>query len=382
MERRQTADALLALALRKRQPQARRFADYKLPVALERAVFRHERKLADPYYADALATLAEHRWIRDLESWQPHGKSPRSKLDSLVRHLLVQYDMPKFLFGVFLCTDDHLRGVGIELFVYLGGGGSLFRYVRNGRFPVPLTRRMCHLFMRSPAHMGLLDAVRRAQVSALGGDPRVVSAIATTRQLGRGFTDDEAFWAGVLHWTCNQVDIPPGQLGPIYDWIARLRREDPGFRLKGRTSRSVLRAMAQWHGLLAHEDGDVNRILPSSGYADWQHMQRVKLSGGHWRAKTFTITEIRNTRDLAEEGCALRHCVYGYANAVRRQTTSIWSYKVDGRRALTLEVDHRTRKVVQCRGRANRLPSRSDTAWIERFAASNGLTLHPELPVS
>lgn len=368
---------MIASALHKLQSTAPRPAAYALPKALEHALRCHAPRLLDPHYAAAVATLGEHPWVRDIVDWRPRGKSPRTKLEGLLRHLLVRYDMPTFMFRVFSIEDERLRRMGIELFVHLGQGGSLFRLVKEGRFPVPLTRRMCHLFMQSPAQLSLLEAIRRAQVTALGGVYRVATTILATRQLGQGLTDDEAFWAGVIHWTCNQEDIPPGQLGPVYDWIARRRQADPKFSMKGRTGGSVQQAMMQWHGLLAHEDGGRDKLLPASGFAGWHH-ERV---GKHDRLERYSITEIRNTQDLAQEGKALRHCVFTYITAVRHGLTSIWSYKVNGRRKLTVEVDHRGQKVVQCRGKANRLPSRAELVRVECFAASNGLTLHPMLPV-
>lgn len=94
------------------------------------------------------------------------------------------------------------------------------------------------------------------------------------------------------------------------------------------------------------------------------------------------MTEILTTRDLLAEGRALRHCAYTYSWAIKRGRCSVWSYKVDGQRRLTLEVSHGRKQVVQVRGNKNRLPKPSELLLLQRWMRDNELELMAGLPVA
>jgi len=282
--------------------------------------------------------------------------------------------------AVFFEQDDDVRKHGIALFVHLGSGGSLYKLVKSGGFPVPFTKRMCHTFMGSTVRLGFLEAVRHAQVSVHGGDRRVAEAVAATRQLGRGFKPNEDFWDTVIQWTCNQSMLAPSQFAPIYDWIGRQRAENESFSMKGRTGLSVLRAVEEWHGQLARERRIYGHTYDPSGFDAWFHERKVKLPTGGNHMEKHCITEVASSKELAAEGKTLRHCVYSYSWSIQRGQVSIWSYKVDGERQLTIEVDNRNRRVVQCRGKNNRIPRSPEVAQVRRWMQDNGLICATWLP--
>jgi hypothetical protein len=348
------------------------FAKSGLDCRLQRVILKRGRKLVDSRHRAALTFLSGCTWLRNVEDWEPRGKSAGSLFKSLARHLLVKYTMPDFMFSVFFIEDKDVRNIAVDLFVKLGAGGSLVSAVKEGHLQVPLTKRMCHLFMQSPSNLGFLEAIRHTQVSVFGGDRRLANVIASSRLL-RGIRPDEEFWSTVIQWVCAQPMLAPSQIHPIFDWIGRQRQEIQHFSMKGRTGLSVLRSVDEWHGELAREQKVHGHRYDPSGFKPWFADRKVRLPSGEHHIEEHCITEISTSKELAAEGRALRHCVYSYSWSVQRGGISIWSYRVDGERTLTLEVDNRTKRVVQCRGRANRPPTWSEMSQIERWMRENGL---------
>ncbi len=81
-----------------------------------------------------------------------------------------------------------------------------------------------------------------------------------------------------------------------------------------------------------------------------------------------TITRMRNTNELREEGRALHHCVAGYNVQCNRRTSIVYSVKMeDGERA-TLELNYYGRK-VQLRGPCNGQPSRKLREFVDEWMA-------------
>lgn len=359
-------------------------------------------KLADERYVYGLTVLkANQPWLRPLKDWKPKGKAADTQFRSLVRHLIVKYPVPEFLYSVFWEDERYMRDRGSTLFAYLAQGGSLrkalkpldfrwrlgtavgrrFEHARASLIAAPLTKRMCHTFMQSTSEHTLMTAIRHAQVEAFGGHRRVAERVCAT-WLGRGFAyDDEPFWQPVLQWVCNQAMLDPAQIGPIVDWVRHRRSEDEnGFSMKGRTAVSVLREVDRWHGELAAHRKALKGVYEPCGFAEYRGVRKVRLASGE-RQESWTITEVLNGRELRDEGRAHRHCVVSYGRSIEDGGTSIWSLQVDGVRTLTIEVNNRTQQIVQIAGRFNRRPKPLEMKTIDQWAAKNGLTKNKWLRV-
>lgn len=312
-------------------------------------------------------------WVRPVGEWSPKGKSPWTQFQSLAEHLLVQYTMPQFMYSVFE-GEGNSHPTGRALFAQLGAGQSLHKLVKAGKFPVPLTKRMCHTFMQSKAKYGFVQAIRHAQVLNYGGDRRLAEAVYATRQgVVLNSKPQEDFWDHVIQWLCNQPMLDTAQVGPIFDWVAYTRNETEGFSMKGRTGTSVLRAVEEWHGQLAKERRIRAHNYKPSGFGPWYHERKVKLKGqGHYLER-HCVVEILTSKELAAEGRAQKHCVYSYSWSVQRGNVSIWSYRVDGQRAVTIEVRNTDRMIVQARGSCNRRATPSEINWINQWALENDL---------
>ena len=345
------------------------------------------RKLMEDRFHVPLSALDKAVWVRPVEEWKPKGKSGHALFRSLAKHLCVKYTMPDFMYSVFFEEDDLVRKVGVRLFVHLGQGGSFYKLVKDERFPVPLTKRMCHVFMQSTVKFRFIEAVRHAQVVVHGGDRHITQSIMTTGQLGRRFNvnrgfirggiHQEVFWDTVIQWTCNQGMLAPAQFSPIYDWIRHQYAQTQDFSMKGRTGVSVLRAVDEWHGELAKERAIKGHTYEPSGFDAWKMHRKVKhpYVPGAFHEEAHTITEVLASKALAEEGRKLHHCVYSYSWSIKRGNVSIWSYRIDGTRVLTIELRNREKRIVQVRGARNRKATQSEMSFVKRWAQENGLKI-------
>lgn len=143
--------------------------------------------------------------------------------------------------------------------------------------------------------------------------------------------------------------------------------------MKGRTGVSVLRSVEEWHGELARVKKINGHRYELSGFEPWFGEREVRLPSGACHVEKHCVTEILTSSDLTAKGRTLRHCVYSYSWLLLRGGISMWTYRIDGERVLTVEVDNRTRRVVQCRGRANRQPTLSEMAQVTRWMRLNNL---------
>lgn len=339
------------------------------------AVARRASKIVDDHYMRGYLALADLPWIRPLEEWKPRGCSRDSIFKSLVAHLLVTYPVPDFLYSVFMggWRDPYVSDYEKKFFLEIARGESPYRHFRRVDFPVKMTRQMCHLFMHMPPGTGFVEGIRHAQILAGGGDVGVTRAVCATR-IGRAFQGrGEPFWETALVWLCRQSDIERRQIGPLIDYFASMREADPCYSIKGRTYRSALRAMEQWHRELAVQRKLENLDFKPSGFKGRRYVFKKKLNGGIPVDQVWTMREILHAKDLMDEGKRMRHCVSSYAENIKAGKSSIWSLRRDGVRALTVEVDNKARKVVQARGVCNRGAQPFEIALLRRWALFNGL---------
>jgi hypothetical protein len=330
----------------------------------------------------AFERMAAAPWVRPLSDWQPAGKGVDTLFRSLAEHLFARYPMPAFLWTAFQGGEDRAALVGVVL--HVAAGGSLFEAVKTGLLPVPLTRRMCHEVLLRRGDEDFLCVVRRVQVRTAGGSGRLVSAWLATEAGSRLHDrEGEAFWQTVLEWLAANPMLPETEVGPLVDYIAFRRREDPAFSIQGRSVLALLRGMREWHGALARDRSVTQRVFGTSGFQPMDLDRSRKTASGRL-TEIWHVREILDARALADEGRAMGHCVYSYAGIVGSGVCSIWTLTLeDGSghwRRLTIEVRNVERRIVQARGRFNRLPEALDLIPLTTWANRNGLALAIGLP--
>ena len=344
--------------------------------ALLLAVVERAPRLVRPDTLAALELVAEASWVRPPSEWRPSGKGEGRLFRSLCEHVLARYRMPPVLWSAFTATTDAPALARVA--VHVAAGGSLYAAVKSGLLPVPLTRAMCHDLLARGGEGGFLDAVRRAQVRAAGGDLRLHRAWVATRA-GRRLHDGagEAFWYTVLVWLGANPMLPVAEVGPLVDYIDHRRREDPGFSMKGRSVLAVMRGMREWHGDLARQSTAAGRVFPPSGFQPMDLDRSRRGAEGRRIVEIWHVREVLDARTLADEGRAMGHCVFSYASSIERRECSIWTLTLEDDtghwRRLTVEVRPPLRQIVQARGRFNRMPKAHDRRALDEWAVRNDL---------
>jgi len=357
------------------------------------AVVKKAPKLVLKENMSAFEQLSAANFIRSPEDWKPKGKGRDSLFRSLCEHLLMRYKTPPFLWsGYQVVGQEKILG---PVVAQVASGTSLHQLVKDGTFPVPFTRAMCHDFLaNTTASMTMLEGIRRAQVNAVGGGRRLFQAWMGTNP-GRELktAEEEAFWMTVIQWFAANPMLDPNQIGPLTDYIRYKRNEEPAFSMKGRSVTALLRSMEQWHAE-GNRIQRANQRLNPWGVSSFDQRVAYNKSGfkngkfdfsyydkkNHLQEDKWFIDEILTGKGLAEEGKAMHHCVVSYSGYIVKGETSIWSMihqtNPCAEHALTLEVKNSIKQIVQIRGVCNRSAEARELNIVQMWAGQNGLTVN------
>jgi len=337
-------------------------------------------------YIDALIAVhrRRRRWIRSLDQWRPQTHNREKQFLSLVRHLLITYQVPDFLGSVWFRTDDIATDYQ-QWYVDIGRGSS----PRAGPSPIPLTKKVAHYFLRAPGNFSVEQAIRFGQIMAMDGSIRLCNAVIESR-LGADFSNDD-FWQSVINFFIRSPNLDLSQVGPIVDFIQHHKFErqqvfrdggearslpppQPNFSMQRRTLRALLAQVNEWHHRLGKVKVDSSMRWAASGIRPASYVRGKDDKRVIWR-----FSELLSQKELAREGNAMRHCVATYSRHCRDGNSSIWSMTSEDaggnvRRRQTIEVS-RHKRIVQCRGRMNKHPSDQERQLVALWAKAESLAL-------
>ena len=337
---------------------------------------------------EALANLTRFAdvHVRTIPTWTGSSASWRGAVSSLGQHLLSEYRIPAFLGAAWYATDDRYAEAKRRWFVAHAAGASF----RSLTLPIRLTRKMEHILLGSLDHFGIEYALRRAELLGLGADQQLTDAVLATRPALD--LDNGEFWRTMwLFLIANSGLIDGAQVGPIIDFVHAVRHQrvavdmaegivireppDPQFSVKGRTARSVLRLMDEWHRELGLVTGGLTWRLSQLRPMEVQTPQEDPSAP----PISWELTELTNSAQLRAEGVALQHCVASYSHACWRGSSRIWSLRRRRdshlRSIITVEVDPARRTIVQARGFRNRRASGRALQLVQTWAARENLRL-------
>ena len=316
---------------------------------------------------DALCNLMEyqHAFVRDPYAWTGATGHPWRVVHALASHLLAPYAMPRFLASVWFGTGTAARREQRDWFVAHGHGQSFRRLA----LPIAMTRGMEHVFLRSPDHLTVEHALRRAEVIGVGGSPALARAILAT-PLATTF-DHGALWREVIEWFVRCGDtLELRHVGPIIGYVEHVRA--PGFTLTGRTLDAVLHDVEIW---AARPRGAPRVAWSPSRWRGFVHDVDFAEERVRW-----SVVELVDSDQLTQEGRAMRHCVGSYARRCAYGGSTIWSLRRRGddqreSSVLTVEVNPHTATIVQVRGLANRRATGWPLEVLRMWAAREGLAM-------
>lgn len=261
------------------------------------------------------------------------------------------------------------------------GKGRPFRSLRE--VPLPLTRSMEHHFLRSPPHLSLSAALRRAEMLGLGAPVALADEVSRT-VLGRRLADT-GFWRPILRFLVDhRDDLTLHRTVAIIDAIDELLpdlRTQGGGRLRperlirGRTAETLERTLCELAPQPPPQPEETSgpRWAPT-GVAGW-----VSYDAGRPKV-AWHIVELLAAAELSKEGRSMKHCVATYVGRCLRGTSRIWSLREQQgnqrpESRVTIEVSPRHRCITQVRGRRNARPPETMLALIREWAQTTGLTV-------
>jgi hypothetical protein len=308
--------------------------------------------------------------VRRPADWPGSPASFAGAAASLAQHLAGRYPVPRFLAAAWYSPDGPYSEAKRRWFVAHAAGVSF----RSLDLPIRMTRRMEHIFLGSPDHLGIEAALRRAELLALGATEALIDAVLAART-GAALAHGSFWRAAWVFLAAHAEAIDLAQVGPIMDFLDAVRRERLDFSLEGQTPRSLLRRMNEWHRSLRLGSGQ-SSWKPSGLQPMVVEVPNPDPSAPSWR---YELTELTNSEALRAEGSALRHCVGSYHGRCMNGVSRIWSLRLKRestvRPMLTIEIDPKRNAIVQARGWGNQRPSRRQLQLLETWAHRERLRL-------
>jgi hypothetical protein len=302
-------------------------------------------------------------WKRRPDTWKKDSGT------SLLDHLFVLYDVPKFLYSGWAedLPGDHTYYYDAEniegqmprtkwlcWFILLGQGGSLKKAAEQFDWRIP--GKYQHYLQEAPLDTSPVEACLFAEVKRLGGaeidfrricqnpafvfDPTEMATVSSYRR----------FWQETVRWLItNRNAITDQESTLILVWAMHEHTEaerlpERSFSWRGRTVRAVLTQSARYNRQTSGTGVDLS--WASHG---WDWVREEKRPDQKW-----SFTELTSSKELACEGHALNHCVGGYTGLCVSGGSAIVSLKHNDKPLMTIEINPKTKQVVQARGAYNR----------------------------
>jgi hypothetical protein len=322
--------------------------------------------------------------LRPINTYIPKSYNLDRQLVGLLNHLFVRYPVPDFLFQA--CIKDgsdpfkDRQEIYRHWFVTLAQGGSFPKLVKGY-----MTSKEAYLFLSAPTANRIHENVWWAKMKAAGLPVGVIEKL-IERIFSHYFFDDPGgrlaeaiqFYAR-FHQDMNKVTF-----GEVTDFLAWKLRQDRAFSLKGRTVASVVKLTNEWHVLMQKAKLGHNVEWKGLELPDWEHVARDK---------TWAVVELRNNKELMNEGRKQKHCVYSYVQWCVAGRSAIFSLRGYHKRVVgctdegeilwdktleqtrvTIEVNS-NRAVVQVRGPLNRQPTDEEKQILRQWAGDKGIIL-------
>ena len=344
--------------------------------------------------ASALSQLARHRadWCRPLADWRPETYKQREQFSSLARHLLARYEVPTTMDSAFFHGDTPTAHEQQEWFKHVGFGQN----IRTAGAPISLTKRAAHLFPQmGNKHHTVTQALRQAQVAALGGNKRLSWTIGWS-SIGRTLEREE-FWLSVVHFFVNNHPmLSHTYVEPIIDYLRHQKYEkqrviqadgsqvegpppQPNYSMKGRSADKLLRQVDDWHAQLSGLENMPLKTWAPCGLNEFTYRETDQKIN---RPIEWSVHELVTSAQLGVEGRVMHHCVGSYADRCHSGERAIWSIRVvdleteepERMHVLTVAVDPKKRTVTEARGKYNLKPF--DGKRVSKKRSANGLYLH------
>lgn len=316
-----------------------------------------------PHLAKRICLFAPF-WVHEPQTWDQNGDAK-----AFLNHLFTFYAVPEFLYSEWFRELDGPRFKWLCWFLVLGQGGSLKRAGELFRWLVP--GRFQYYLGYAPAHASPIEACIFSEVRRLGGSELDFARVIRNPAFVIDPTDHSAnasyagFWHETVRWLIEYRDaITDEESNLILSWAMHeyteaAREHRQPFSWKGRSVPTTLERSIEYQRQVERPWSQYR--WDSHGW-DW-----VIDEAPHG---TWSFTELTSGEELFHEGQAMHHCVGSYAARCAAGYSAIVSLSLDGIRRITLEINPKTKRVVQARGQFNREAHAEDQRAMEKWMRS------------
>jgi hypothetical protein len=382
-----------SIQIRQEQREASRLACQRALVhARERAktvdLGRNSRKEGSVLVRYIGAAVRGQFALRSVDTFRSRHYNLSRQVLRLIDHVFCYYQVPHFLYRAMLSREGLALVFGLEheeeeiwresgkrrfvrWFAVAAQGGSLAKEMKG-----ILTKKEVHWFLKAPDLNSIRSNLFWAKCAATG-IPLTTCQFLTEqlgskeqqRNLGARTEDLIRFYAA----ECQ--DLRGNDLKEITDFVRAMIWE-ASFSFKGRTHSSMVKLSNEWHQSIYSTKVTTNRSW-SQTFAPWLHKRKDHC---------VQVVELISSRALADEGRKQRHCVFSYEQDCIRNSSKIvsmrWIGPTEGLmheaeilNRVTIEVDLKSRAIVQIRGRCNRSADEHEMKVIRVWAGDHGLKI-------
>jgi hypothetical protein len=322
--------------------------------------------------------------LRPAYDYVPKSYNLDKQLVGLISHMFVQYPVPAFLLQS--CLKDHDdpfkdRQEGYrQWFVTLAQGGSFSKLVKG-----TLTSKEACTFLSAPATNHIHENVWWAKMKVAGLPLPQIDKLIERIFSHFYFNDPEGRMAEVIQFYARfHSEMSKTTFAEITDFIAWKLQNDRSFRLKGRTITSMVKLTNQWHVQIQKAKLGIHVEWQGLQIPDWEFVAKNLI---------WTVMELRNNRELINEGRKQKHCVYSYVQWCKLGRSAIFSlrgtrkivlgYTEEGKviwdksleqTRITLEVNNQ-HAIVQIRGVLNRPATDEERGILRLWAGEKGIRI-------
>ncbi|NOQ74432.1 MAG: hypothetical protein GQ574_20650 [Crocinitomix sp.] len=314
-------------------------------------------------------TTNHNKFIREIETWEKSSHNPLKQFSSLLRHLFCAYPVPEFLDSAWLESE------GKEQRNWLTAMGVGISIRKLNHVPINMTKKVAHAFGKAPSNLTVSEALRWAQVVGKGGDERLANFILRSR-LSRNEFVNEKFWDGAILFMINAGMFDYEKIAEIIDFLIAQRTINRAYSLKGRTIPSIIRGSDAWHN-------DQENMRQRGGKLIWTSSNIAEAyydEGKDEKQVSYSILELRSTKELLIEGRKMNHCVATYASSCYRKKSAIFSIRkkpaLSNEETLaTLEISLQGRRIVQAKARYNKTINNKALTLMKSWAKKENLQI-------
>lgn len=331
---------------------------------------RKKKKKDSDHWLKKVPYLADYAInpVRPIDQWKSPSYNEERQIISLVHWVLCVYEVPKFLFNIFLPYFTHHsywdypshRDMFFNWFLAIARGKS-FRKLTKDIF----TKKEAHAFLTGK-HEKIGHNIWHAKVSTRNFKDKSMEHLLIRRffEMRTNFT--RPYWSKVIDFYKKfEENLNYEILGETLDFLF-FRPGD--LDLKGRTLASLIRLSNEWHL-------EQSRIRGVKHLVRWEPLPIEDWIYEDKEGTTTTIKQLNSNIQLVKEGNKQHNCVSAYAIRCQRGDIGIFSMKSGptGNR-ITIEVTN-TGQIIQAKLPWNRIPKGVDEDLIYKWAFDNVLTV-------